>query len=252
MLLYGPPGTGSTLKAHQIGKMLNGKDPKVWNKSCQGNESDLHVIIYDEIDAICKTRSSTKDGTGVHDSIVNQLRTKIDGVEALNNVLLIGMTNRKDLLDEALLRPGRLEVQVQISLPAENGRLQIIQIHTNKMKEGSFLAPDVNLQELGSEQTRDGFRRIRGAVWWLVIQLCSKRIYNPLRKSLEEATGFVIIFIIGRTGDKANVSEHVREVAKFNEFMLLDIKDEYSCPSLKPPMHFMIMNSMSKLMPTYI
>nr|CAB3474235.1 unnamed protein product [Digitaria exilis] len=68
-----------------------------------GDESDLHVIIFDEIDAICKSRGSTRDGTGVHDSIVNQLLTKIDGVEALNNVLLIGMTNRKDLLDEALL-----------------------------------------------------------------------------------------------------------------------------------------------------
>ncbi|WOH10837.1 hypothetical protein DCAR_0730311 [Daucus carota subsp. sativus] len=139
---------------HTVNEATYSKGSSDWEdvkwKGPKGNESDLHVIIYDEIDAICKTRSSTKDGTGVHDSIVNQLRTKIDGVEALNNVLLIGMTNRKDLLDEALLRPGRLEVQVQISLPAENGRLQIIQIHTNKMKEGSFLAPDVNLQELGN------------------------------------------------------------------------------------------------------
>ncbi|GER47362.1 vesicle-fusing ATPase family protein [Striga asiatica] len=116
----------------------------------KGDQSDLHIIIFDEIDAICKSRGSTRDGTGVHDSIVNQLLTKIDGVESLNNVLLIGMTNRKDLLDEALLRPGRLEVQVEISLPDENGRLQILQIHTNKMKESSFLAPDVNLEELGT------------------------------------------------------------------------------------------------------
>ena len=57
----------------------------------------------------CKTGGSG-DSTGVHDSIVNQLLTKIDGVDALNNILLIGMTNRKDLIDEALLRPGRLEV----------------------------------------------------------------------------------------------------------------------------------------------
>ncbi|KAK6283789.1 hypothetical protein POUND7_002741 [Theobroma cacao] len=130
MLLYGPPGTGKTLMARQIGKMLNGKEPKIVNgpevlskfvgeteknvrdlfadaendqRTC-GDDSDLHVIIFDEIDAICKSRGSTRDGTGVHDSIVNQLLTKIDGVESLNNVLLIGMTNRKDLLDEALLR----------------------------------------------------------------------------------------------------------------------------------------------------
>nr|KAJ0200167.1 hypothetical protein LSAT_V11C600308590 [Lactuca sativa] len=91
---------------------------------------------------------STRDGTGVHNSIVNRLPTKIDSVGALNNWLLIGMTNKNDLLDEALLRPGRLEVQVEISLPDENVRLQILQIHTNKMKENSFLAPDVDLQEL--------------------------------------------------------------------------------------------------------
>ncbi|XP_028124452.1 vesicle-fusing ATPase-like [Camellia sinensis] len=74
---------------------------------------------------------------------------KIDGVESLNNVLLIGMINMKDLLDEALLRLGHLEVQVEISLPDEHGCLQILQIHTNKMKENSFLALDVNLQEHG-------------------------------------------------------------------------------------------------------
>ncbi|WZZ21623.1 hypothetical protein YC2023_123010 [Brassica napus] len=210
MLLFGPPGTGKTLMARQIGKMLNGKDPKnvrdlfadaeqdqrtlgkkkLFSLICvfffyvcaneallfyfSGDASDVHVIIFDEIDAICKSRGSTRDGTGVHDSIVNQLLTKvsqrswlllisvnsvfsrmwitllfqIDGVEALNNVLLIGMTKRKDLLDEALLRPGRLEVQVEISLPDEAGRFQILQIHTNKMKENSFLGHDINLQEL--------------------------------------------------------------------------------------------------------
>ncbi|RLM93965.1 hypothetical protein C2845_PM08G25320 [Panicum miliaceum] len=119
----------------------------------RGDESDLHVIIFDEIDAICKSRGSSRDGTGVHDSIVNQLLTKIDGVEALNNVLLIGMTNRKDLLDEALLRPGRLEVHIEINLPDENGRFQILQIHTNKMKQSSFLSPDVNLLELALQIT---------------------------------------------------------------------------------------------------
>ncbi|XP_010260512.1 PREDICTED: vesicle-fusing ATPase-like [Nelumbo nucifera] len=190
MLLYGPPGTGKTLMARQIGKMLNGKEPKVVNgpevlskfvgeteknvrdlfadaendQRARGDESELHVIIFDEIDAICKSRGSTRDGTGVHDSIVNQLLTKIDGVESLNNVLLIGMTNRRDLLDEALLRPGRLEVQVEISLPNEKGRLQILLIHTNKMKENSFLAPDVSLHELAARTKNYSGAELEGLV----------------------------------------------------------------------------------------
>ncbi|XP_062161090.1 vesicle-fusing ATPase-like isoform X1 [Alnus glutinosa] len=190
MLLFGPPGTGKTLIARQIGNMLNGREPKIVNgpevlskfvgeteknvrdlfadaendQRSRGDQSDLHVIIFDEIDAICKSRGSTRDGTGVHDDIVNQLLTKIDGVESLNNVLLIGITNRKDLLDEALLRPGRLEVQIEIGLPDENGRLQILQIHTNKMKENSFLAPDVNIQELAARTRNYSGAELEGVV----------------------------------------------------------------------------------------
>ncbi|QCD84347.1 vesicle-fusing ATPase [Vigna unguiculata] len=213
MLLYGPPGTGKTLMARQIGKILNGKEPKIVNgpevlskfvgeteknvrdlfadaeqdQRTRGDESELHVIIFDEIDAICKSRGSTRDGTGVHDSIVNQLLTKIDGVESLNNVLLIGMTNRKDMLDEALLRPGRLEVQVEISLPDENGRLQILQIHTNKMKENSFLAPDVNLQELAARTKNYSGAELEGVVKSAVSYALNRQLsLEDLTKQVEE------------------------------------------------------------------
>ena len=70
----------------------------------KGEESDLHLIIFDEIDAICKQRGASRDGTGVGDSVVNQLLSKIDGVDAVNNVIVIGMTNRKDMLDEVRWR----------------------------------------------------------------------------------------------------------------------------------------------------
>ena len=103
----------------------------------------LHIIILDEMDAICKSRGTVRDGTGVSDSVVNQLLSKIDGVDSLNNVLLIGMTNRKDMIDDALLRPGRLEVHVEIGLPDEEGRLQILGIHTKSLRESKRLTSEV-------------------------------------------------------------------------------------------------------------
>jgi len=74
----------------------------------------------------------------------------MDGVDQLNNVLIIGMTNRMDMIDEALLRPGRLEVHIEISLPDEAGRFQILGIHTAKMKNNGVMAADVNIAELAA------------------------------------------------------------------------------------------------------
>jgi vesicle-fusing ATPase len=174
ILLYGPPGTGKTLIARQIGKMLNAREPKVINGpevlnkyvgqseenirklfadaekeyKEKGDDSGLHIIIFDELDAVCKQRGTTGGGTGVGDSVVNQLLSKLDGVDQLNNVLLIGMTNRMDMIDDALLRPGRLEVHMEISLPDEHGRAQILKIHTSKMRENNVMDRDVDLLEL--------------------------------------------------------------------------------------------------------
>ncbi|KAJ9581859.1 hypothetical protein L9F63_003790, partial [Diploptera punctata] len=119
-------------------------------KEMLGPNSGLHIIIFDEIDAICKSRGSVAGNTGVHDTVVNQLLAKIDGVEQLNNILVIGMTNRRDMIDEALLRPGRLEVQMEIGLPNEHGRHQILNIHTSRMKEYKKINPDVDIKELAT------------------------------------------------------------------------------------------------------
>jgi len=174
MILHGPPGTGKTLIARQIGKALKAEEPKVVNgpeilnkyvgqseenirnlfkdaeeeQKVKGDQSKLHIIIFDELDAICKQRGSTPGSTGVNDSIVNQLLSKIDGVDALNNILIIGMTNRLDMIDEALLRPGRFECLVEIGLCDAAGREQILNIHTKNMREAGRLASDVNLHEL--------------------------------------------------------------------------------------------------------
>lgn len=190
ILLHGPPGTGKTLMARQIGKMLQGREPKVVNgpevlskfvgeseanvrrlfedaekeQRERGENSGLHIIIFDEIDSICKSRGSITSGTGVHDSLVNQLLSKIDGVESLNNVLLIGMTNRIDMLDEALLRPGRLELKIQIDLPSQEGRLQILRIHTRHLSENSMLDSSVDLEQLSVQARNFSGAEIEGLV----------------------------------------------------------------------------------------
>lgn len=190
ILLYGPPGCGKTLMARQIGKMLKAREPKIVNgpeilnkyvgeseanirklfadaedeQKRLGANSGLHIIIFDEIDAICKQRGSMAGSTGVHDTVVNQLLSKIDGVEQLNNILVIGMTNRPDLIDEALLRPGRLEVKMEIGLPDEKGRIQILHIHTAKMRQYDLLSKDVDIKELAVETKNYSGAELEGLV----------------------------------------------------------------------------------------
>ncbi|XP_070707411.1 vesicle-fusing ATPase-like [Pempheris klunzingeri] len=190
ILLYGPPGCGKTLMARQIGKMLKAREPKIVNgpeilnkyvgeseanirklfadaedeQKKLGANSGLHIIIFDEIDAICKQRGSMAGSTGVHDTVVNQLLSKIDGVEQLNNILVIGMTNRPDLIDEALLRPGRLEVKMEIGLPDEKGRIQILNIHTAKMRQYDLLGGDVDIKELAVETKNYSGAELEGLV----------------------------------------------------------------------------------------
>ncbi len=129
-----------------------------------GPMSGLHIIIFDEIDAICKKRGSVSGNTGVNDTVVNQLLSKIDGVDQLNNVLVIGMTNRRDMIDEALLRPGRLEVSIEIGLPKEDGRVQILNIHTHKMKSNGKLSDDVSIGELAKVTKNFSGAEIEGLV----------------------------------------------------------------------------------------
>jgi vesicle-fusing ATPase len=177
LLLYGPPGTGKTLIARQLAKVLHAQEPKIVNgpelfnkyvgetesnvrklfddaKRDQTNlkeESPLHVIIFDEFDAIAKHRGMDVSGTGVGDNVVNQLLSMIDGVEALDNILVIGMTNRLDLIDKAVLRPGRFEVHIEIGLPDEPGRIQILNIHTKNMRNSKLLGADVDLAVIAAE-----------------------------------------------------------------------------------------------------
>jgi len=172
LLLYGKPGTGKTLVAREIAKVLKARPPKIVSapelldrwvggseklvrglfseaedelRVCNGDatKSALHVIVIDEIDAVFRKRSgATQDSSGevTRASTVNQILDKLDGVKELGNILLIGMTNRRELLDPALLRPGRLEVQVEIPLPGQEGRREIMKIHFEALRRRGLLS----------------------------------------------------------------------------------------------------------------
>jgi vesicle-fusing ATPase len=167
ILLYGPPGCGKTLIARQIGKILNCEEPKIVNgpsllSKFHGESEEnvrklfadaiadtqnkkLHLIICDEFDALARKRGNSSND--LNDKIVNQFLTMIDGPQSLNNILLICMTNRKDLLDDAIMRPGRLEVQIEVTLPDEKGRFDILTIHTSKMLNNGYTT-NINLDEI--------------------------------------------------------------------------------------------------------
>lgn len=175
LLLYGPPGCGKTALAREISQLLTENPPKIVSapelldrwiggseklvrelfidaeaelRACNGDlaKSGLHVIVIDEIDAVFRKRSSSDDSSQVtRASAVNQILTKMDGVNALGNILVIGTTNRKELLDTALLRPGRLEVQVEIPLPNASGRKEILNIHFDSLRQrGRLSQPLIN------------------------------------------------------------------------------------------------------------
>lgn len=174
MLLYGPPGTGKTLIARKIGSMISNREPKIINgpellnkyvgqsqdnlreifKEAQQDyekkkeNADLHIIIFDEFDAMFTVRGSDSSSAGINSSMVAQLLSIIDGVKALNNIFVIGMTNRKDLIDPALLRAGRIEVHVRIGLPDHYGRVQIFNIHTNNMSKNNMIDSKINISKL--------------------------------------------------------------------------------------------------------
>jgi vesicle-fusing ATPase len=181
ILLYGPPGTGKTLIGRVIGSMLTQEDkikvvngPELKNKyvgegaknlrdvfaeadaewAAKGPESDTHVIIFDEIDALCPERGSRSGGTGSDEDMVSTLLTKLDGVKQQHNFVIIGTTNRPDLIDPALKRPGRLECHVEIGLPDEKDRLEILTIKIADMRKHELVDETVYLG-YWAEQTKN-------------------------------------------------------------------------------------------------
>lgn len=137
---------GPELLSKYVGESERGVR-KIFEKARQAAPA---IIFFDEIDAIAPTRGIHSDSQ-VTERVVNQLLTEIDGLEELNDVVVIGATNRPDILDPGLLRPGRFDRIIMTPVPDKTSRQNILQIHTSKMP----LSASVNIEEL-AEQT-DGY-----------------------------------------------------------------------------------------------
>ena len=148
ILLHGPPGTGKTLIAKAVAKMtesnfISVKGPELLSKWVGESEKGVReifrkarqaapcIVFLDEVDAIVPIRG-TGSGSHVTENVVSQILTEIDGLEELHNVLIIGATNRLDIVDPAILRPGRFDRIIQVPMPDAKGRENIFKIHTKK------------------------------------------------------------------------------------------------------------------------
>jgi len=161
VMLYGPPGTGKTLLAKAVANeaesnFISIKGPELLNKFVGESEKGVRevfskarenaptVVFFDEIDSIAAERGSQSTDSGVGERMVSQLLTELDGLESLEDVVVIATSNRPDLIDSALLRPGRLDRHVHVPVPDEEARRKIFAVHTDEKP----LADDVDLDRL--------------------------------------------------------------------------------------------------------
>ncbi|GAB3027136.1 CDC48 family AAA ATPase [Natronobiforma cellulositropha] len=168
VIMYGPPGTGKTLLAKAVANeaqsnFISIKGPELLNKFVGESERGVRevfekarsnaptVIFFDEIDSIATERGQRTGDSGVGERVVSQLLTELDGLEELEDVVVIATTNRPDLIDPALLRPGRLDRHVHVPVPDEDARRAIFEVHTRNKP----LADAVDLEWLAAET--DGY-----------------------------------------------------------------------------------------------
>jgi transitional endoplasmic reticulum ATPase len=190
ILLYGPPGTGKTLIAKAIAKMtesnfISVKGPELLSKWVGESEKGVReifrkarqaapcIIFFDEIDALIPTRSGM-DSSHVSENVVSQILTEIDGLEELNDVLIIGATNRLDIVDSALLRPGRFDRIIEVPKPDAKGRRHIFEIHAKKKP----LESNVDLAKI--VDTTDGYT---GAE---IAAVCDRAAFSALKRYVDD------------------------------------------------------------------
>lgn len=167
VMLYGPPGTGKTLMAKAVANetdanFISVRGPQLLSKWVGESEKAIRqtfrkarqvapcIVFFDELDAIAPNRGQ-EVGNNVSERVVNQLLTEMDGLEEMENVMVIGATNRPDMIDPALIRSGRFDRLVMVAEPDVEGREEILKIHTRDTP----LSPDVSLRELA--ELTDGY-----------------------------------------------------------------------------------------------
>ncbi|MDP3742518.1 MAG: CDC48 family AAA ATPase [Candidatus Micrarchaeota archaeon] len=190
ILLFGPPGTGKTLLAKAVAteseaNFIAVKGPELLTKWVGDSEKGLReifrkarqaapcIIFMDELDAIVPMRGREDGGNNVTERMVNQLLSEIDGIQELNGVVVIGSTNRIDIIDSALLRPGRFDKLIAIGLPDKDTRFAIFKIHTANMP----VSPEVNFEELA--------KRTEGYSGADIEAMCREAGMTALRESLD-------------------------------------------------------------------
>lgn len=190
ILLYGPPGTGKTLLARAVAteseaNFISVKGPELLSKWVGESERAVRetfrkarmaapaIIFFDEIDAMVPRRGSGIGDAHVTERVISQLLTELDGLEKLENVVVIAATNRPDLIDPALLRPGRFDRLVLVPAPDKRARLEILKIHTRGMP----LAKDVDLETLAAET--------EGYVGADIAALCREAAMLALRRDIK-------------------------------------------------------------------
>ncbi|MDD1686903.1 CDC48 family AAA ATPase [Methanoregula sp.] len=164
ILMFGPPGTGKTLLAKAVANesecnFISVKGPELLSKWVGESEKGVReifrkarqaspsIIFFDEVDALVPKRGSYQGSSHVTESVVSQILTELDGMEELKNVTIIAATNRPDMLDDALLRPGRLERHIYVPAPDEESRKKIFEVYLGG-ETGSILAKDVDIGAL--------------------------------------------------------------------------------------------------------
>jgi len=190
VLVYGPPGTGKTLLAKAVANESDAnfiaiKGPELLSKWVGESEKGVRevfrkarqtaptVIFFDEIDSIASTRGGGSTDSGVTQRVVNQLLTEIDGLEELQDVAVVAATNRVDIIDPALLRPGRFDRHVKVDTPNEAARMEIFNVHTKDMP----LADDVDLEKLA--------KKAEGYVGADIEAVCREAVMLTLRNDLK-------------------------------------------------------------------